>query len=60
MVSKRIMWGSDTSGPFEIEKAERESLTNIQSADLLPNEQRRDILHDHAARSFRLSLPAGQ
>lgn len=54
-LGKRIMWGSDTSGPFEIEKAVRESLANIQSADFLTAEQKRDILHDNAARFFRLS-----
>ena len=59
-LSRRIMWGSDTSGPFEIGKAVRESLANIQSADFLSSEQRRDILHDNAVRFFRLSLPAGQ
>jgi len=59
-LSKRIMWGSDTSGPFEIDKAVRESLANILNADFLTDEQRRDILHDNAVRFFRLTMPQGQ
>jgi predicted TIM-barrel fold metal-dependent hydrolase len=59
-LGKRIMWGSDTSGPSEIEKAVRESLANVQSADFLTPEQKRDILHDNAVRFFRLSLPPGR
>lgn len=59
-LGKRIMWGSDTSGPFEIERAVRESLANVQSADFLTHEQKRDILHDNAVRFFRLSLPPGR
>ena len=54
------MWGSDTSGPFEIEKAVRESIANVQNAAFLTPEQKRDILHDNAVRFFRLQLPKGQ
>jgi len=53
-LSKRIMWGSDTSGPFEIDRAVNESLDNITNAPFLTDTQKRDILRDNAARFFRL------
>ncbi|MFO1377852.1 MAG: amidohydrolase family protein [Steroidobacteraceae bacterium] len=53
-LSTRIMWGSDTSGPFEIDRAVNESLDNILNAPFLTDTQKRDILHDNAVRFFRL------
>lgn len=59
-LAARILWGSDTSGPFEIEKAVRESIGNIMNAEFLTLAQKRAILHDNAVRFFRLDRKPGQ
>lgn len=58
-LSRRIMWGSDPSGPLEVDKAVRQSLDNILQAPFLTDDQKRDILHDNAVRFFRLARDAG-
>jgi hypothetical protein len=48
---KRIMFGSDGSA-----RRLKDGVLAIQEADFLSEEQKRDILHDNAARFFRLPL----
>jgi hypothetical protein len=53
---KRIMFGSDQMmWPGAIERA----IESIQSADFLTQQQKRDVLHDNAARFLRLSNTSG-